>query len=299
MAGFTATLFCVWLAIEGALKLRTREPGIITAAALFALNWAVLLLYYLPGPPQDEILASFSGFLLIYTGILLLRAALDRSASGRQMPVGWADRLPLYIFRTTVLGYGVYLAGKRLFRYEYGYGTLALALWGTLLTLLGYFSIWVGITYLHQGGRAGRRVCAGLGLLLCAYSGCELAYSVWYVRDFWPTYHRYLALQVIPHAPSLKALLPVDPQADWPQADRWRALESRRDWPQIRGVMAMQAQARVPAMPAWLEYAFSALKLVFCLAFVLLLAHKPERSEHRPRSRLVRWLDRRLHTGAL
>jgi hypothetical protein len=58
---FAATLLCVWLTAEGALRLPRKTPRLFMAAALFALNWAILLLYYLPEPPQDELLSTFSG----------------------------------------------------------------------------------------------------------------------------------------------------------------------------------------------------------------------------------------------
>src|SRR5438874_1512122 len=75
---FSATLLCVWLSAEGALRLPRKTPRLFMATALFALNWAILLLYYLPGPPQDELLSTFSGFLLVYVGVLLIREARSR-----------------------------------------------------------------------------------------------------------------------------------------------------------------------------------------------------------------------------
>src|ERR687885_598127 len=91
---FAATLLCVWMAAEGALRLPNRTPRIATAAMLFALNWALLLLFYLPGPPQNEILSAFAGFLLVNTGVLLLREARE----GRAV-AGWLDTLPLRLLR--------------------------------------------------------------------------------------------------------------------------------------------------------------------------------------------------------
>src|SRR5438045_9257054 len=68
---FAATLLCVWITAEVALRLPRKTPRLFMATALFALNWAILLMYYLPGPPQDELFSTFSGFLLVYTGVLL------------------------------------------------------------------------------------------------------------------------------------------------------------------------------------------------------------------------------------
>src|SRR5438045_3171637 len=101
-------------------------------------------------------------------------------------------RLPLILFRITVGGYGLYLIARRLLRVEYGYSTLALALWGTVLTLFGYAAIWLGIRLLYQGSRSARRVAISLGLILGVYGACEVAYSVWYAGHYWPVYHRYL-----------------------------------------------------------------------------------------------------------
>src|SRR5438045_607937 len=101
-------------------------------------------------------------------------------------------RLALILFRITVGGYGLYLLSRRLLRVEYGYRTLALALWGTVLTLFGYAALWLGLRLLFQGSRSARRVAIRLGLILGVYGACEVAYSVWYAGHYWPVYHRYL-----------------------------------------------------------------------------------------------------------
>ena len=142
---FVATLICVWLTAWFAVRLPEKRPRVIIAVALLALNWALLLLYYLPGPPQNEILTTFSGFLLIYIGLLLLWAGPDEQSPANGARIGWLEKLPLHLFRITVIGFGTYLVAKRIFRLEYGYGTLALAIWGTLLTIVGYLFIWAGL----------------------------------------------------------------------------------------------------------------------------------------------------------
>ena len=43
---------------------------------------------------------------------------------------------PVFLLRASVMGYGLYLIAKRLLHVEYGFSTLALALWGTLITVL-------------------------------------------------------------------------------------------------------------------------------------------------------------------
>jgi len=45
---FAATLLCVGMTAWIAVRLPQKRPRVITAVALFALNWALLLLYYLP-----------------------------------------------------------------------------------------------------------------------------------------------------------------------------------------------------------------------------------------------------------
>src|SRR5436305_11044563 len=122
---FAATLLCVWITAEAALRLPRKTPRLFMATALFALNWAILLLYYLPGPPQDELLSTFSGFLLVYTGVLLIREAKSRRSEAQAARVAWIDTLPLILFRITVGGYGLYLIARRLLRVGYGCRTLA------------------------------------------------------------------------------------------------------------------------------------------------------------------------------
>src|SRR5689334_22741299 len=134
---FAATLFCVGMTAWIAVRLPKKQPRVITAVALFALNWALLLLYYLPGPPQNEILSTVSGFALIYAGLLLLWEGQEGEGRASATHGGWLEKLPLHLFRITVIGFGTYLVAKRAFRLEYGYGTLALAVWGTILTILG------------------------------------------------------------------------------------------------------------------------------------------------------------------
>src|SRR4051812_31558708 len=85
-AAFAATLLCVWITVFCAFRVPAKSPRLFLAVPLFGLNWGVLPLYYTPGPPQNEILAAISGFLLLYVGVLLLREAAERrfgSESGR------------------------------------------------------------------------------------------------------------------------------------------------------------------------------------------------------------------------
>lgn len=273
---FAATLFCAWLAAEGAIWLPRKTPRLFTAAALFALNWAILLLYYLPGPPQDEILSAFSGFVLVYVGLHLMREARDSGNPADRHSVGWEDALPVHLLRTTAGGFGLYLLLRQIFRIQYGYGTLALALWGTVLTVLGYLFIWLGVTRLYGDSRARRRVALGLGALLALYSACEWSYFGWYAANSWPPYHRYLKLQAQPSSPDFDRSLPFQPQPNWPEYHQWQRIQTRPDWPELRRVLALKVEPRLPRMWIWLEDSFSALKILFTFAFLGLLWRRPE-----------------------
>jgi len=298
---FAATLFCVWMTAEAALRLPRKTPRLFMALALFALNWAILLLYYLPGPPQDELLSTFSGFLLVYVGVLLLREA---RAHGRHSPpgrparaTGWIDTLPLILFRITVGGYGVYLIARKLLRLEYGYSTLALAIWGTALTLFGYLAIWLGVTFLYQSSRSREWLAMALGALLLLYSAAEVTYCIWYAREYWPPYHRYQRIESGKNAPDLRRPLPVQPQPDWPDFSRWRALQSRRDWPQVARVIQLKPEPRVPQEWVWLTYAFSALKVVLTITLLALLWRRPHAGPE-PGRGVVAWVDQHLKLPA-
>lgn len=264
------------------------------AAALFALNWAILLLYYLPGPPQDELLSTFSGILLVYVGVLLIREARSQRPAQRAGPVAWIDTLPLILFRITVGGYGTYLIARRLVRAEYGYSTLALAFWGTVLTLFGYFTIWLGVCLFYQGSRSARRVALALGLLLGLYSACEVGHCAWYATRFWPPYHRYLRLETARGAPEFQRLRPLRPQRDWPDYDRWQRLTRRSDWPRVQQLVEMKAEPRQPHAWKWLTYSFSALKVVLTIAILALLWRRPRTTRAARSSSVAGWLDRHL-----
>jgi hypothetical protein len=272
---FLATLLCVWIAAFGAFRIPAQSPRLFSALALFGLTWGLLLLYYLPGPPQQEILAAFSGFTLVYVGVLLTREGRERRDPRGEPELGWGDRLPLYLLRPTVGGFGVYLLVHRVFHAESGWGTLAVALWGTLLTVVGYGAIWFGLASLYADHPSLRRVRIGMGLLLTLYSGCEVAYAAWYAGRCWPVYRRYLLAQNRRDAPDFEARLPFRPQSDWPEADRWRALQASPDWPGLAGALELTVQPHLPEMPAALKYAFSALKLIFTVTFLTLIWRRP------------------------
>jgi hypothetical protein len=275
-AAFAAALLCVWISVFVAGRVPRKTPRLFLALALFGLNWGLLLLYYLPGPPPNEILSAFSGFLLVYVGILLHREAGGR----RENAVGtvsWLDKLPLYLFRGTVGGFGTYLVARRLLHVEYGFGTLALALWGTLLTVMGYFVIWAGLSGLYRSSPARQRVRRLLGLLLALYAACEVSFSVWYAREYWPSYHRYLMVSASPGAPDFEQPLPFRAQPSWPDYARWQALEARPDWSRMGPLLSVKVQPRLPDVPLWLEYAFALLKVLFTAAFLALIWHRPAR----------------------
>lgn len=271
---FGAALLCVWISAFAALRMSEKRPLLFLASALFGLNWALLLLYYVPGPPPNEILVSFSGFLLIYTGVLLLRESAQ--LEGKQRVFVWLDHIPIWMLRTTVVGFGTYLLARRLFHFEYGYGTLAVALWGTLLTILGYAAVWYGMRALYAGSAVRTRICVILGALLSIYSACEVSYAVWYARDYWPPYHRFLALGAHPDSPDFEAKLPFHVQPNWPEREKWEALQQRPEWSQSVKVLSLEAAPRAPDMPAWLDLSFGALKVLFAGAFFVLLWRRPD-----------------------
>lgn len=271
---FAAALLCVWIVVFGVGRIPRKSSRLFLAIALFGLHWGLLLLYYIPGPPQNEILTSFSGFLLIYIGILLLREN-RRLRHGSEEEVSWVDKLPLALFRATVGGFGVYLIVRRQFHVEYGYSTLALALWGTLLTILGYLSVWAGVVALYGGSRSVRTVAAGFGLLLAVYAGFEIGYSAWYAQEYWPPYHRYLSMGVQPGTPNPEQLLPFQPQPNWPDYARWRALQDRTDWTELERVLRLKVEPELPDVPLWLEYGFAVLKVLFASTFLIILWRRP------------------------
>lgn len=273
-AAFAAALLCVWMVVFGVGRIPRKTPRLVLALALFGLHWGLLLLYYTPGPPQNEILTSFSGFLLIYIGILLLRE--NRwLRHGSEEEVGWVDKLPLALFRATIGGFGMYLIVRRQFHVEYGYSTLALALWGTLLTILGYLAVWAGVVAVYGGSRSVRTVAAGLGLLLAIYSGFEIGYSAWYAQDYWPPYHRYLSMGAQRGTPNPEQLLPFQPQPNWPNYTRWRALQDRPDWPEFQRILRLKVEPELPAVPLVLEYGFAVLKLLLTITFLILIGRRP------------------------
>lgn len=273
-AAFAAALLCVWIVVFGAGKIPRKTPRLFLAIALFGLHWGLLLLYYIPGPPQNEILTSFSGFLLIYIGIQLLRE--ERwLRTGSDEELSWVDKLPLALFRATIGGFGTYLIVRRQFHIEYGFSTLALALWGTLLTVLGYLAIWMGTVVLYRGSPAVRKVGVGLGLLLAIYSGWEIGYSVWYAREYWPPYHRFLSVGTRAGMPNPEQLLPFEPQPAWPDYARWQALRNSPDGHALTGILRLKVEPALPSVPLALEYGFAVLKVLFTLTFLALLWRRP------------------------
>jgi len=221
-----ASLACVWLAAQYAQKVPKERPRAFTALSLLALNWAVLLLYYLPGVPEMELLSSIGGFILIAVGGLLFRQAREDDPRSGPPDLIWLDTLPLFLFRSTVFGIGLYYLAQRLFHLQWGWGTLALALWGTLFSVLGYFAIWIAIVMLYRCRPSCMKVTLWFGVLCGAYSSAEIVYSVWYVDEYWPAYGRYVALRARQDAPDFQQQLPFQAQSNWPEATAWSRLAS-------------------------------------------------------------------------
>jgi hypothetical protein len=72
-----ACVYGVVLSAKCADKWLTESPRLFTICALFALHWAIILPYYSSAPPS-EILPACGGFLGVYIGVLLRRAAKER-----------------------------------------------------------------------------------------------------------------------------------------------------------------------------------------------------------------------------
>lgn len=270
---FAATLFCVWLSAFWAFRIPRQTPRMFLALVMVAMNWCLLVLYYLPGPPQDEILSGYSGLLLVYAGILLYR----EGAHPQEQPsdaVDWKDKVPLFMLRATVGALGIHLISLRLLHRDQGFGTLAQALWGTALAIVGYVALWKGVDALYRSSPARGRVRALFGLLLLAYSFCEVSYALWYLQGPWPVYQRYAALQTRPGSPDFQQPLPFAPQPGWPEAERWRGLPPQRGWPAER-LLSLKAEPRLVKEPLWLAYAFAALKVLLTSALMGLLWYRP------------------------
>lgn len=291
---FATTLACVAASGQAALKVPHRTARIFGALALFTLNWAILSLFYLPGPPQNEALAAFSGYLLIHVGVMLVRAHVDQTGDEARERATWVDALPLQLLRSTVVGFGGYVLLRWILHKEYGFGTLALALWGSALTIMGYVSLWVGIAYLYRGAAGRRAITAWMAALLFVYSGCEVAYGYWYTREYWPVYSGFLRMETAPGAPPFAARLPVHPEADWPAAAQWAALSRSRNWPRIAAHLDLRIEPDLPDMWIWLKYAYSVLKLALTAAVIWLVWRRPVRPRSGDPTPMFDWLDRQF-----
>ena len=271
---FSATLFCVWLSAFWSFRIPRQTPGLFLALVLIAMNWGLLVVYYLPGPPQNEILSGYSGLLMIYAGVLLYREGARPHESGSK-DVDWRDKVPLFLLRTTVGALGLHLIALRVLHRDQGFGTLAQAVWGTVLAVLGYLAVWKGVDTLYRASPVRRRASTALGVLLLAYSLCEVSYAVWYALVPWPAYQRYSALRSVPNTPDFEQRLPFAPQSDWPEVERWRSLPPQQGWPPDR-ILALKAEPRLARRPLWMEYAFAALKVLLTCTLLLLLWKRPE-----------------------
>jgi hypothetical protein len=297
-AALGASLACVWLTAQFAQKVPKERPRAFTALSLLALNWAVLLLYYLPGVPEMELLSSISGFILIAVGGLLYRQAREDEPGSGPPDLTWLDTLPLFLFRSTVFGIGVYYLARRLFHFQWGWGTLALAIWGTFFSVAGYFAIWIGVVMLTRGRARSMKAALWFGLLCGVYGSAEVVYAGWYATRYWPAYSRYLALRARPDAPDFQRALPFEPQPDWPEAGRWSRLASSSE----RGVppgeiIGLKPEPRAPESWPWLTYLFGGLKLGFTGALLALVLNHRKSDPDSESSSLHRFLERRLRLG--
>jgi hypothetical protein len=87
---WAATILCAGLSARSAAVFAKHSPRVFTILALFSLNWAILIPYYSEINPS-ELLDGFSGFLLVYVGVLLHREALNPLRSNTLPPSGFSN----------------------------------------------------------------------------------------------------------------------------------------------------------------------------------------------------------------
>lgn len=86
--GWLSCVICVLLTMWGAVVIPkpNRKSRIVTAFALFALHYALLVVYYdtilfqIKRPASAELIPAFGGYLLIYIGVLLSREAEEEQS---------------------------------------------------------------------------------------------------------------------------------------------------------------------------------------------------------------------------
>lgn len=164
-----------WVATFAAMALSARlanaflksAPRLYTVMALFACSWAILLPYYrADAVPTDDMFRAISGFLLIYSGGLLMLEAQHRSGHARHdgiVPWQIAGLYFLLLIAAPPVGGRLHLFSER-------QAELAI---GMLLDVTGFLSLTIGVWRL-----CGAAAATLLGLLLFAYVGGETTVGV-------------------------------------------------------------------------------------------------------------------------
>lgn len=139
---WAATALCVWLCITSAFAGFRHRPRLFSVLSIFALNWAILLPYYEPGPPKSELLAAFSGFVHVYAGIIL-RAEFHERAPNLPEPRYWRviDSYVLALLGIIILPQTVDIVFAPIEILSQIHEAL-----GTLMIVVGFFSVLDAVT---------------------------------------------------------------------------------------------------------------------------------------------------------
>lgn len=161
VVGWFAVVLCVAISARGATVYAKNSPRVFTVLALFSLNWALLIPYYSQSNPP-ELLACFAGFLLVYIGVLLRREVRNPLTTDSQKitqseqvetqseidktesSVARGDRIALWllglIIAPSLISLPFSSSGIKFLNRLYTEPVL-----GSVVTLIGYYSIWSAI----------------------------------------------------------------------------------------------------------------------------------------------------------
>lgn len=200
VAAWAATVLCAFVSARAATVFAKNSPRIFTILALFSLNWALLVPYYSESAPS-ELMAGFAGFLLVYVGVLLRRAAYnpltteqerapsaangDTNNAGGDLAsakagggVARKDRIALWLL-------GLLIAPS-LISLPFPQGTIKFLnrsytepVLGSLITVIGYLSVWSALK-IYSSKRKGLMLMAGI---LALYTATEIIFTVDLIRN--------------------------------------------------------------------------------------------------------------------
>lgn len=191
LIAWLATVLCVIASARGATVFATNNSRVFTILALFSLNWALLIPYYSDSAPS-ELIAGFAGFLLVYIGILLRREARERSArhqenlssalesnsnkNGSEDVVGREDRAALWILRLLIVPSVISLPFPTT-ENNFLSRTVTEPIVGSVITLLGYYSVWSAIQ-IYSTNRKGKLL---ISAVIIPYAVVDFAFSSWLI----------------------------------------------------------------------------------------------------------------------